>query len=150
MAASGTAVTEVDLRERPSELVTGEILAEAHETLLEKVPTVGAQWAVVDSHAVSQDWYGFRSTPDGESYFRRLRYDVIVQLYVDSATLISRINASREGRWGQTVDDLARLFALQSAVSTVYASRCECPLYFVRSDVPVDTLVRTVDHLLTR
>jgi adenylate kinase len=131
----GLEVNEEALRQDVTRFVTGEVTARASEMLFDAISAGTKEWILVDSHAASQDHYGFRSTPDGPTYFKRVRYAAVIQLYLSESQLLERIRADRRGRFGTNEVELLRLFTLQVAVSTTYASRCECPLYLVDSSV---------------
>src|SRR2546429_7062691 len=85
-------ITEADLRRSAAQLVTPRILSVATDMLMTEVARE-SRMVLVDSHAVSQTRYGYIVTPDGPSYFLRLRYSAIVQLFASAATVLSRSDA---------------------------------------------------------
>lgn len=140
---------EAQLRHRVTALVTRDVLNRATLTLRQAIAGLEGGWALIDSHAVSQDAYGFRSTPDGRSYFDKITYSAIINLYLSEELLLQRLEGDRQGRHGATVADLQRLFTLQAAASTLYCSLSECPLYYVNAERSPDEVASVVYGLLT-
>jgi adenylate kinase len=143
-------LTERDLRKSASSLVTPSVLQMATERLIAQADRQSERILLVDSHAVSQDWFGYVVTPDGPSYFGRLRYTAIVQLFASASTILFRSEADGSGRQANDERDVEMHFVLQSAVSVGYSAASECPLFVVRAEDSVDNVAMTVDALLGR
>jgi adenylate kinase len=144
-------LTEKNLRESAASLVTSRVLMLATERLIAEVdqsPT--GILLLVDSHAVSQDRFGYVVTPDGPDYFSRLRYEAVVQLFASPPTVLARSLPSTSGRQARTERDLDVHFVLQSAVSVNYAVASGCPLLLVDAEPLADVLAATVNRLLDR
>lgn len=129
-------VTETDLRKSAASLVTRRVLDEATEMLMAEVAKQSKRIVLVDSHAVSQDRFGYVVTADGASYFSRLRYGAVVQLFASPSTVLSRSAKAVSGRQASSETDIETHFLLQSAVSVGYSVACECPLFVVCAEDP--------------
>jgi adenylate kinase len=147
-ALNSEGITEPDLRRSAASLVSRNILAEATEILMAEVTKESRRFILVDSHAVSQDRFGYVVTPDGSSYFNRLKYGVIVQLHALPSTILSRSAAVITGRQARHEKDVEMHLMLQSAVSVGYSSASECPLYVVQAEEPVERVAAVVDGLV--
>ncbi len=141
-------VTEPDLRRSAASLVTRTILAEATELLMVRVAKEQQRIVLVDSHAVSQDKFGYIVTPDGRTYFDRLQYGAIVQLHAAPLTILSRTAPAASGRQARSEKDIELHCILQSAISVGYSAASECPLYVVEAEEPTEALAVTVHRLL--
>ena len=140
-----------DLRERADELVNAEILRGATQALVDEVAWFKKsddKWLVVDSHAVSPMSVGLRITPDPPSFFKRMSYDVIVQLYAAPDVILSRYQDDPRGRQVTTVEDVRAVDDAQRAVSVLYASLSGCPLYLVDATEDAQAVADSVFALL--
>lgn len=145
------AVTERDLRLRPTALVSPAVISEATELLRQAVAELPLRvMGLLDSHAVSQDDYGYVSTPDGPEYFRHLQYAAIVNLHTGPAEVLRRSQQCSTGRRAGSVEEVELHATLQLAVSSGYAMANACPLYVVRADRNLQDVAATVHQLLTR
>lgn len=143
------AVNHSDLRRDVSRLVTPTVIERATRLLEERARSGDARaWAIVDSHAVSQDWYGYRVTADGPRYFAVIRYSAIVNLFADAATVLKRTASDRAGRRALSEKELEIHFGLQAAVSICYGSLSECPVFFVDGGGELDAVVERVHAVL--
>ncbi|HZR82560.1 MAG TPA: AAA family ATPase [Candidatus Binatia bacterium] len=148
---AGSRVEEAQLRREPTSLVTEAVLEHATRQLVAMCASSARRVVViVDSHAVSQDQFGFRSTPDGPSYFKALRYDAIVQLVLPGQEILDRTPVGTGGRQARSGVDLDFHSSLQLMVSTFYAAMSECPLFVVSADGAVSEVAARVDGVLTR
>ncbi len=144
-----TGVSEQDLRRRATELVTKQVLKSATALLAALVDrATDHEWLLIDSHAVSQDWYGYRATPDGSDYFAIFTYAAVVQLFAESTVVLERGAASTSGRYASTPGQLDLHFQLQAAVSISYGAQSACPVFFVDAAGEVADVAATVDTLL--
>jgi len=150
LAAIGeSGLTEKNLRESAASLVTSRVLRLATEKLIAEVDQSPAGiLLLIDSHAVSQDRFGYVVTPDGPDYFGRLRYQAIIQLFASPTTVLAMSLPAASGRQARTARDIDVHFALQSAVSVNYAAANGCPLLLVDAGPPADVLAATVNRLL--
>ena len=149
-AISDAQVTEQSLRESPSEFVDASTIRLATETLLSVAQRTPSDVTVlVDSHAVSQDRFGYVARPDGDDYFRTVQYSAIIQLHADPAVVLQRTDVNRDGRHATTMEDLSTHFLLQAAVSMSYARASSCALYVVWAQESVESVAHTVDSILS-
>ena len=142
--------TEADLRRRVSQLVTAQVISRATDLLVQETNADGNEnlWLLLDSHAVSQDRFGFIATPDGPSYFQRLRYSAIINLFADPTEVLKRSNPDETGRQARTADDVATHANLQNAVTVLYSAFSACPAFFVDANARAGCLTEVVDRLL--
>jgi adenylate kinase len=142
-------ITETELRRSAASLVTPSILEVATEMLMAEVAKNSERIILVDSHAVSQNRYGYVVTPDGASYFGRLRYAAIVQLFALPSTVLARSAALASGRQASVERDVNIHFMLQCSVSVGYSAASECPLLIVEAEKGVDRVAANVESLLS-
>jgi adenylate kinase len=140
-------LNEVDLRRSAADLVTPKILSVATDMLVAQA-AAESRVVLVDSHAVSQTRHGYVVTPDGDSYFTRVRYNAIVQLFASAPTVLSRSGAASSGRQARTEHDIEMHFSLQSAVSVGYAAASECPLLLIDAEDTVELVAAGMDECL--
>ncbi|MGI8426323.1 MAG: ATP-binding protein [Actinomycetota bacterium] len=137
------------LRREVSKFVTPAVIERATRLLEERArsaePTI---WTVVDSHAVSQDWYGYRVTADGPRYFAVIRYKAIVNLFANAGAVLNRTVLDRAGRHALSEKELELHSGLQAAVSICYGSLSECPVFFVDAGGDIKAVVERVDAVL--
>lgn len=143
-------VTEPELRRAAASLVTHRTLTEATELLMVEVAEAQHRIVLIDSHAVSQDRFGYIVTPDGRTYFDRLQYGAIVQLQAAPPTILARSAPDVSGRQARNEKDIELHYVLQSAVSVGYSAASECPLYVVEAEEPVESVGDMVHRLLQR
>jgi len=143
---------ERELRQTTTKFVTQDVIGRATDLLVEELERRAFQcdWLLVDSHAVSQDWFGYLATPDGKPYFERVAYQAIVHLYASSDTVLGRSNSVETGRRARNASDLALHSELLNAVSIVYSSHCGCPAYFVDANGSSAETATNVDTILRR
>lgn len=141
---------EADLRRSPTQYVTRGALRRATTRLLGALSTSRSESRVtlLDSHAASQDDFGFVATPDGRTYFESVQYGAIVQLFASARTVLMRSDNVVSGRRAESEADLAMHFQIQTAISTLYSSLSECPAYFVSAEAPVVDVAARLDILL--
>lgn len=140
-------LNEVDLRRSAADLVTPKILSVATGMLVAQA-AAESRIVLVDSHAVSQTRHGYVVTPDGDSYFTKVRYNAIVQLFASARTVLSRSEGATSGRQARTEHDIEMHFALQSAVSVGYSAASECPLLLVDAEDTVELVAASVEECL--
>lgn len=149
LSEAGEEISEKALRQDVTAFVTPAVLAAATDELIRQTHSgASSTWTLIDSHAVSQDWYGYLVTPDGSAYFSRVKYDAIVNLYADEVAVLARSHTASSGRRALTAADVALHAQLQAAVSIQYASYAQCPLYFISADTTLEDVVSSVDRIL--
>lgn len=148
--ALGGEVSEFELRQHPVALVTRTTLERATRLLFRELVEVdeGGAVALVDSHAVSQDWFGLIATPDGPSYFDQVKYEAVLHLTASASDVLGRSDPAVSGRQAKTVEDVARHDQLQLAVSVNYAAACECPLLVIDASGSFENVVSHVEGIL--
>jgi adenylate kinase len=152
LEAGGVRVDEPQLRREVTALVDASAISHATDALLDLLASSankGADWILIDSHAVSPDHYGYIARPDGDSYFSRLRYDAIVHLYARGECVLSRGQGSETGRLCETKEEVEMLARLLEGVTLGYSSKCECPAYFVNAEAEPSSVAKTVSDILT-
>jgi adenylate kinase len=142
-------ITEPELRSSAASLVTPSILAVATEMLMIEIAKSSGHIILIDSHAVSQNRFGYVVTPDGASYFGRLRYTAIVQLFASPSTVLTRSAAAVSGRQAIFERDVDMHFMLQCCVSVGYSAASECPLLVVEAEENVNRVAVNVESLLS-
>lgn len=152
-AIGDESLTEVDLRRNVTGRVTERALDQATQALRKRLHEVGSDGesppiALLDSHAVSQDSYGFISTPDGPGYFEQVRYDAIVHLYGKPSEILQRSDPEQTGRFAATEADLERHDSILSGVTNLYAHASSAPAYFVDSSSGAESTRAVVRVLL--
>lgn len=145
-------VAERELRSDPTRFVTQEVLQAASSNLfseLAKDAYAGFEWLMLDSHAVSQDWFGFVATPDGPPYFSKLRYSAIIHLYAAPEVILARSNLENSGRQAANAEDVSRHESLLQSVTVAYSMMSGCPAYFVASNETPTSVADRVDKILS-
>lgn len=136
-------LTQNDMREQSSKIITREDVALVDEQLIEKAALFRQQdgFLVIDSHPVTIEEFGFRVTPFTKGMLSRLKPDVITCLYADAATLESRIKADAAGRPLPSAADLNRHVDLQCQVAWAYAFESGASLYFLDASLPKQEVI---------
>ena len=147
--ASG--LTYETFRQRSWEFVDSALIEAATSEAHDRISAANRlEHVLVDSHAVSTEAYGFRSTPDTPRLLELFSYDLIVQLHAAPEVILERHEASNNtGRLYRTVSDVATATALQFATSTYYAGITGCTLHVVDASPGVEQVVATVLSLLS-
>ncbi|MCA1530596.1 AAA family ATPase [Bradyrhizobium yuanmingense] len=143
-------IDEKALRQSTTALVTQEVLDRATAILAQEVRAQAADdgWILLDSHAVSQDWFGYLASPDGMRYFEQLQYGAIVHLYASSEAVLRRSDTNASGRQARVPSDLETHSQLLNCVSILYSSLSKCPAYFVEASGSVAETATKVDKIL--
>lgn len=143
--SGGDGVAEDDIRRRSSGLITPEDVDAVDMRLISLVSKVRASKSIViDSHAVTKEWYGFRVTPFSGSMLANLAPDVIVCLYASSQTIITRISADAAGRPMVSAEEADLHCQLQNGLAIQYAALLGKPCYLIDSGVDQVQLIETV------
>lgn len=144
-------LTYEQFRQRSWEFVNSRLIEEATSEARNRIRTAGRRHVIVDSHAVSIEPYGFRSTPDSPKLLEQFSYNTIVQLHASPEVVFERHGAElTSGRLYRTVDDVATAAVLQFAASTYYAGMTGCPLHVVDASPEVEKVVNSVRVILAR
>jgi adenylate kinase len=104
---------------------------------------------VIDSHAVTKEGFGFRTTPFSLREVQRLRPTVIIALYADPSHVRARHRIDRQGRRMVTSFEAGLHTALQGSVAISYGIMTGTPVHFVDTASGIEGTLRHVRHLLT-
>lgn len=103
--------------------------------------------AVIDSHAVTKEDYGFRVTAFSIEQFQQLAPDEIWLFYTAPEVALERISRAPGGRPMISVEEARMHTAAQASVASTFAIASGCPLYMFDTDTDQDSLV---DRLICR
>lgn len=95
---------------------------------------------IIDSHAITKENYGFRSTPFKTNILKALKLDMIVVLYSNVNNIKNRIKSNPEGRSNMTDEEITIMFNLQNSLAQIYGNILNKPVYFLNSDNDIDTI----------
>jgi len=138
-------VTENQLRERSSLLVTREDVATVDAELIKAVQsTRRTSHVIIDSHAVTKEKYGFRVTPFSLEKLRLLNPTMIVDLFADSSVVLDRIRQNSQGRPMVSSFEANFHTDLQATVALIYAIELDIPIYFIDSSGTIEDIAETV------
>lgn len=90
---------------------------------------------VIDTHAVTREAFGFRTTPFADAAWKRLGATHIFLLYASPDTVAKRLADDSAGRRSSDTFHVTLHAALQGAVATTYAILSGLPLHSICSDV---------------
>lgn len=143
--SGGPSVSESEIRQKSSQLVTPQDIDDLDQKLVDLVrETRVSRPVLIDSHPVTKEAYGFRVTGFSTDRLLQLKPDVIVCLYASNEVIISRISAHSQGR--PVVSELEASFhtQLQASVATQYGVILGKPVYLVDSAISETDLVHLV------
>lgn len=132
----GEALTDqTELRERSARVARPEDIAALDEQLITWTwATRQSAHAIIDSHPVTKEAYGFRVTAFSEEKIKQLRPDEIWLLYASPEVTIERIRKKADGRPIITTEEARMHTSSQAAVATTYGIMCGCPAYMIDTD----------------
>jgi adenylate kinase len=145
---NGTTKSERDLRLDPGGIVTRALIDQATTILQRRVADAKTAWTLIDSHAASLTREGYVATPDGNSFFRQLRYSAVVHLIDDPEAVLARSDTQNSGRLARTKRDVEWHSSLLVPISILYASYSSCPAFFVDVAGGAELAITIVDQLL--
>jgi adenylate kinase len=135
-------ISESEIREKSSAIVTPEDIEQLDAKLIELVQTERLRQPVlIDSHAVTKERYGFRVTGFSDSMFKALNPTAIICLYAHSSIIKTRIEKNSMGR--PTVSDAEADMhnLLQANLAMQYAVQAGRPFYLLDGGLPEKELV---------
>jgi len=143
--AESTAISEDQIREQSSKLVTAEDVKTLDAELVELVRKQRSHRPIlIDSHAVTKEAFGFRVTGFAVPALQDLAPDVIVCLYASSQVIRERIGSNAMGR-PQVSEFEADLHThAQIALAIQYGTLLGKPVYLLDGAVKEEDLVATV------
>lgn len=134
IAKSGGPLHQDELRRESARVITPEDVAALDSILLQRVAELRLSTNfVIDTHAVTKEYYGFRVTPFSLQRFGELRPTKIVVLYTSPEVAISRIDANPAGRPMITEFESGFHSALQASIAISYGTSLGIPVYFLDS-----------------
>lgn len=126
---AGSQLSQDQLREQSSRVVTAEDIEALDSLLIKKVRDLRSTTnLVIDTHAVTKESYGFRVTPFSLQRFAELRPTKIVVLYTSPQIAISRIGDDPGGRPEITEFESAFHTAQQATVALIYGTSLGIPI----------------------
>ena len=149
LARSADITSQDDLRARSSAVVTPQDVADVDLALLTFVEEHrGSRPVLIDSHAVTKEFYGYRVTPFSLEQFGRLRPNEIWVLYAEPDETRRRI-AADSGDRPQISEEQARTHTLlQESVACTYGMSIGCAVYMFDTAQPRDTLITVLAERL--
>lgn len=132
----GVALTDqTELREKSAQVVGPEDIAALDKQLVTWTRTTRkTAHAVIDSHPVTKEAYGFRVTAFSKEKIAQLQPDEIWLFYASPEVTIDRIRKKADGRPIITIEEARMHTSSQAAVATTYGILCGCPVYMVDTD----------------
>jgi adenylate kinase len=122
---------QAELRQRSSGLVSSDDIKALDQELLSFVAVNrGKSPLLIDSHPVTKESFGYRTTAFSSSQILDLRPDEIWVLYSSPEETVRRIEASPNGRPQVTCSEAAMHTSLQASVAVNYGIIVGCPIYF--------------------
>ena len=132
----GVALTDqTELRESSARVVCPDDIAALDEQLITWTrATRRSAHAIIDSHPVTKESYGFRVTAFTEDKVKQLQPDEIWLFYASPEVTIDRIRKKADGRPIITIEEARMHTSSQAAVATTYGIMCGCPVYMIDTD----------------
>jgi adenylate kinase len=100
---------------------------------------------VIDSHAVTREKHGFRTTAFSDGDWKSLRPTSIFSLYASPSVVAARVQQDAAGRRLSDAFHVALHASLQGAVATTYAILLGLPLHSIcTDDLPAEQVARMI------
>lgn len=142
-------LTYEEMRKRSAELITPEDVAKMDSLLIDRLPELREHSnVIIDSHAVTKESYGFRSTHFRESDLIRVGIDAIILLYCDPEEIRRRIRGNPGGRPSASVEEVTRHAALIENLAIVYGVLTGSPVFFLDGHGSPDSTVQSCIEVL--
>lgn len=120
------------LREKSSKIITAQDVRAVDRILLRKVhKTKNSQNIIIDSHAITNEEYGYRSTPFSMSLLKGLKVDFFVTLFTRPEIIVQRLIDKPEGRIIPSIHNVSVGIDMQNALILSYGLLTDKPVYFL-------------------
>jgi adenylate kinase len=143
-------LTKIDLREKSSMLITPDDIDSVDSNLVDLINRKRTdKHVIVDSHAVTNEVYGFRATPFKLSILKSINFDLLISLYSSTDSIQRRIQKKPDGR--KTLDSEELIFSidLQNSLVMTYSIMLDKPAYFLNTDNDMELLVNWISQKLS-
>ncbi len=142
-------LTYEDLRRDSARLVTSEDVRAVDQELIESLPSMRREGHIlIDSHAVTQEQFGYRITHYSFEQLKSLALDAVIVTYCHPAELVARRQRDPGGRPRLNEFEAQHQMALQEAVAVNYAITCGCRCYVLNSAQPVESLAAEISTIV--
>ncbi len=145
-------LNQVELRAKSSRIASPEDIAALDDHLLQWASETRAKaHALIDTHPVTKETYGFRVTAFSAERIRELSPNEIWLFCTAPEVTLERIARDPAGRPAVTLEE-ARMHSLaQASVACTFGVAAGCPVYMFDTDVDQDQLVeKLASRLLAR
>lgn len=105
---------------------------------------------IVDSHAVTKEWFGFRVTPFTKKALKSIGPTKILVLIASDAVTRARIRRAPKGRPMPTIFEANFHTHLQASLAMIYALELSAPIYYLNASLPRNRLKEHVRLLLDK
>ena len=125
-------LTQDDIRRHSATLVNGSHVAETDEALQRFIATHrDSKHVIIDSHAVTKEFYGFRVLPFTPSQLHAAALSRIIVLHGAPQVLVARIALDPGGRPLLSSWEAQEHISLQATVALSYAVILGIPIHFL-------------------
>ena len=141
----GTTENYGQLKATPDKLIPINYVSLAEEVLLNRVAEFRYTTNILlDSHAVVNDYFGFRIVPEIND-FERAKIDAIIVIHAPFEIVNQRVIREPKGRNPISKQTFEKHQAMQDAVAIHFSLMARCPMYVVETD---DDLNKSVHVLI--
>ncbi|MCM5559313.1 AAA family ATPase [Pleomorphomonas sp. JP5] len=132
-----SAFSHENLRSLSSAAVSAQDIADLDVMMIDFIRDSRAYGdVIIDSHAISYEVYGFRSTSFSINVITQLQINEIWVLFASPETIVSRTAVESKGRRIVTLEEARMMTELQSSLALTYGVVCGCPVYFFNTEIP--------------
>jgi len=130
----GTIENYEQLRATPDKSIPINYVSLAAEVLLNRVTLLRhATNIILDSHAVVNDYFGFRIVPEIND-FERVKIDAVIVVHAPFEIVEQRVIREPKGRNPISKHSFEKHQTMQDAVAIHFSLLAKCPMYVVETD----------------
>ncbi|MEL7609881.1 MAG: ATP-binding protein [Bacillota bacterium] len=134
-AKSKCNISQEEMRTKSASVITPEDINAVDTLLLDIINNLKkTNHVIVDSHAVTYEQYGFRTTPFKTSILNELNFELLISLYCSTNSIIKRISANPQGRPMLGPEEISYAINLQNSLVLNYGIILNKPVYFLNTD----------------
>ncbi|MCL2311721.1 MAG: AAA family ATPase [Firmicutes bacterium] len=134
-------IEHLKMRAESSHIITPEDIDRVDKELINIVHTKNlCNHVIVDSHAITNEWYGFRATPFSVDVLKQLNFDLLFSLYAPTDDISQRLLDDPAGRMLGNKEEIYSSMFLQNSVALSYGIILNKPTYFLNSSKEFDKL----------
>lgn len=120
------------IRSQSSQMITPYDIKKVDSILLQKVRRLhSSRHNIIDSHAVTNEEYGYRATPFSIQILKLLRIDLFIVLYSNPSSISAKINGNNCGRIITDDYNLSSGINIQNSLVQTYGILTNKPVYYL-------------------